>query len=631
MQPAFEAEVISLWSEGPGHHFVAWDRAERRFSWDERGRWTYAKGQMPREGESPTADDWEIFWRILDEIGAWEWHGAQNPHLICDGGDWCLRVEHAGRSIEATGVYVTRKPRFFDLFERSLHALAGIPRRGSSVLSIQGEQPVIERLTDLFLLAGVVGAAIKKSPSAVPLLRQSIEDNQSSGYVLLEILDELGPLKAEILPVLLARLEGVDEQASWNLRALATFGSHARQAIPFLLDRLEARPDWRIYEAVRAAIIAIAPDDARLRARLPRLLSHRKQVLKLAGLAFQNAAPSFQADVLEALAQTFDSDDPYVLDSAAGTLQSMEVNRPELLRFLQRPVQDCSGQGSTLIRHCLSQPRIRHRFIHLLAGLGEGARGELSQIADLLRDPEPAVRQAAVFAVARIAPREEAVALVRGMLADPEHSVRQFVSQEFPELANRRDPLPALIKIVESADEPEADAAMSAICKKLGDPDEIVSRFEPLLKHNRPQTRSAAMKAISRCRGESWQRVEMLLRMLGDENSGVRVVAIGQLQGLHGELARLVLPAFCDALLEPATCPSAAAAISSLREDGLPAIPVLNDLLESGQLEGLGKFCVARTLYELSPEYAARLTPEEVESLTRFGCHPIWTRDEACH
>jgi HEAT repeat protein len=633
MHPAFEADVLFLGCQWPDL-FVKWDAERRAFTGNGESPLfglDQPSSNPPEDPRRPTGDEWELFWRILDKIGAWEWQAPQlSEHVICEVGDTStLRVEHAGRSLKADFSPAHRRPRFFGLFQRALEALAGIPNCRSYLGLGEREQPAVESLTDLLRLADIVGAAIRKTPTAVALVCQGIEANLRAADLLLGILEELGPLRSEVLPTLIDHLGGNDEQAYWNLHALATFGSQARDAFPLLLERLESCAELRIFEAVKHAIIAIAPGDARLRARLPSLLSDRHQKLKLAGLAFQRVSPAFEPEVLDALIKTFESSDLLVLNGAMDAVQAMSANPPELLRFLHRSVGNRDVRGATLLRHCLANPQIKIRCLNLLAGLGDVARGELSLIADHLRDPNYGGRMAAVSAIAHIAPPHEALALTSGLLTDPVRMVRQLVIRELADLWPKAPAaLPLLMGLVATADEADGDFAMSAICKSIADEDEIVRLFEPLLAHDRPETRLAAVKAIGRCRGESRPRIEMLLRMLDDERPSVRAQAIAELQGLRGERARHVLPAFCDALRDPATCATAAAAISSLREDGLAAVPVLTELLEAGRLEGIGQFYAARTLYELSPEHAARLTPQEVASLTQFGCHPIWTRDE---
>jgi hypothetical protein len=105
------------------------------------------------------------------------------------------------------------------------------------------------------------------------------------------------------------------------------------------------------------------------------------------------------------------------------------------------------------------------------------------------------------------------------------------------------------------------------------------------------------------------------------------VTAVNHLAGLRGEIAESALPALCKALQDPATCGAAANVISSFREDGVAAIPALLGVLERDEIEGIGPFCVARTLYVLSREFAEECPPETVAELTKFGCRPIWEHD----
>jgi hypothetical protein len=485
MQPAFEAEVLFVASAAWDHPFVRWDADRRALTCEGRstpGSADHSQASALEAGRRPTRDEWEIFWRILDEIGAWEWQAAQSSEpVICDdSGGWLLHVEHAGRSLNADFAPANRRPRFFALFERALDALAGIPRDRSCLLLREREPPAVERLADLLSLAGIVGAAFRKTPSAFALVCHSIEANLLTADLLLELLEELGPLKADVLPVLIAHLGGNDEQAYWNLRALATFGSQARDAFPLLLERLESCAELRIFEAIRDAILAIAPDDARLRARMPWLLGHQRQMVKLAGLAFQRVSPAFEPEVLDALAAMFDSPDPLVLDCATGALDAMSAHPPELLGHLHRSVgdggvgdggvQDGGVRNSTLLRRCLANPRIKIRCLHLLAHLGDWARGDLPEIVGFLQDPESSNRSAAVFAVARIAPPEKAMAFVCPLLADPDRGVRQSVLTQLGKLGPRaQNAVSRLAAVIERGETPDADAMTLAIRKIVAD------------------------------------------------------------------------------------------------------------------------------------------------------------------
>src|SRR5262249_48392600 len=151
MIPHDEPEVLTLWSQGWGARHVIWDLKKRVFF--------HGSGCLTARDDDqehrPSGKDWSLFWKILDNLGAWEWGGYHAKEAVCDGGDWFLSMRHQGRSLEAQGMYCDQLPHFFDCFERSLNALAGIPR---SRLHAHSAADIFEteQLSDLLSLAAVV-------------------------------------------------------------------------------------------------------------------------------------------------------------------------------------------------------------------------------------------------------------------------------------------------------------------------------------------------------------------------------------------------------------------------------------------------------------------------------------------
>jgi hypothetical protein len=104
--------LAPLIESGAGARHVIWDSKERVF--------ICGSGCLPSdrsEGIShPSAKDWSLFWRIVDNLDAWAWGGNHTTEFICDGGDWFLSIRHQGRSLEAQGIYLNKLPRFLGLF-----------------------------------------------------------------------------------------------------------------------------------------------------------------------------------------------------------------------------------------------------------------------------------------------------------------------------------------------------------------------------------------------------------------------------------------------------------------------------------------------------------------------------------
>lgn len=152
MKPHHEPEALSLWSQGWGARHVIWDSKTRVF--------ICGSGGLPSDRSErkshPSAKDWSLFWRIVDNLDAWAWGGNHTTQFICDGGDWFLSIQHQGRSLEAQGIYLNKLPRFFDLFERSINALAGISALPPLDHLIAFGVHAVERLDELLALAEAV-------------------------------------------------------------------------------------------------------------------------------------------------------------------------------------------------------------------------------------------------------------------------------------------------------------------------------------------------------------------------------------------------------------------------------------------------------------------------------------------
>jgi HEAT repeat protein len=399
----------------------------------------------------------------------------------------------------------------------------------------------------------------------------------------------------------------------------------ASEAIPTLIALLQSKAPWRIIETATSALIHIAVDDARVRSLVPELLRSKSQFHRLKGLEILHSCHAPSPEMLDALAERFDDSDLLVLEAAIGATEAILVEPEQRLAFLRRPIRD-----STLVRNCLRHPDSRPLcgILRVLTSLGEIAREELPSVVSHLQDAESYARSATVFAVCRMASPEDAVALTVGLLHDPDLFVRGAVFTCLAELGpTAKAAIPHLLAFIESTATVEANKAVDTICKIHGNTDDIVRCFEPLLKHRRPETRTAALYAIGKCRDNSRKLIEIILRGLDDPVDIVRVTAVNHLSGLRGEFSEIALPALCKALQDPATCGAAANAISSFREEGVAAIPALLEVLKTDELKGLGHYCAARTLYTLSREFAEECPPETVAELTKFGCRPIWEQE----
>lgn len=110
--------------DGPSSELVWNGTALEYRSW--RGRDACPSGPVPI---IPGPDAWERFWAALDSAGCWGWDGRYDAPD--HGGDahpgWLLRIHHAGRRVEASGLaaYPDGSPgRPGPAFRRVCHELA---------------------------------------------------------------------------------------------------------------------------------------------------------------------------------------------------------------------------------------------------------------------------------------------------------------------------------------------------------------------------------------------------------------------------------------------------------------------------------------------------------------------------
>jgi hypothetical protein len=59
---------------------------------------------------SPSAAQWEMFWRTVDQLRVWDWAPRYEPGerfeprgVVRDGVHWSVTLEHAGRRLESSG------------------------------------------------------------------------------------------------------------------------------------------------------------------------------------------------------------------------------------------------------------------------------------------------------------------------------------------------------------------------------------------------------------------------------------------------------------------------------------------------------------------------------------------------
>jgi hypothetical protein len=74
----------------------------------------------------PTADQWQEFWRVCDEIEVWSWPPILGSVHIIDGLRWNLELEFGCRRVVSNGQVVGSPPGFSEKlmrFHQSLQAM----------------------------------------------------------------------------------------------------------------------------------------------------------------------------------------------------------------------------------------------------------------------------------------------------------------------------------------------------------------------------------------------------------------------------------------------------------------------------------------------------------------------------
>ena len=57
----------------------------------------------PETIRNPSREQWEKFWQALEAAGVWSWAPDYADPGICDGTQWSLQLEHAGRTLSSEG------------------------------------------------------------------------------------------------------------------------------------------------------------------------------------------------------------------------------------------------------------------------------------------------------------------------------------------------------------------------------------------------------------------------------------------------------------------------------------------------------------------------------------------------
>lgn len=79
-------------------------------------------GEGRRERISPTGDEWNTFWKQLNELGVWEWKRKYETE-ICDGTQWELDIKYGDKKRKCYGS--NAYPDRFDEYLQAVKELLG--------------------------------------------------------------------------------------------------------------------------------------------------------------------------------------------------------------------------------------------------------------------------------------------------------------------------------------------------------------------------------------------------------------------------------------------------------------------------------------------------------------------------
>ena len=170
-------------------------------------------------------------------------------------------------------------------------------------------------------------------------------------------------------------------------------------------------------------------------------------------------------------------------------------------------------------------------------------------MSDLLSDPNPGVRQTAIFALGETGTL--AGPLLPGIIAslgDPHLLVRVNVARSLGRLGQRPEvSLPALREALHDPKPSVRCAAAAAIGDFGSRADAAIPELIQLLRHGSSRVRAEAARALGKIGPDAKQAVPGIRRLFADQYPGVRRAALGALARIEGE-GEVPVPAHTGAL-----------------------------------------------------------------------------------
>lgn len=302
-------------------------------------------------------------------------------------------------------------------------------------------------------------------------------------------------------------LQDEDEQVRQNAaNGLQALGKSARAAVSHLQTALsDSDPETRL-----GAFLALQKmdEDPRpgflksLKSNDPKLRIHTAALMMLVHHDVKEAAPI----LIEGLTM----EDAALRVQAA---QALAVQKLETAKVTPVLIDGLKNKSATIRRQALEGA-------HHLNGTAPEAGVAL---ADLLRDPEPNLRQLVVYPLSRYRGNAQVLAVLATLAKDDDASVRQIVLQVMQ--TQGPEALPHILEAVLHKDADTRDHALHALKHFEGDLKAALPLLKPMLERKEPVLRQAIVAVLERL-GEA--RAPLLRAALRDDNENVRREAVKQ-------------------------------------------------------------------------------------------------------
>jgi HEAT repeat protein len=440
-----------------------------------------APEEEPQE-RSPTFEEWEAFWAIVDGLRAWEWKRSYEARA-CDGLYYSVKIARGGRSVHVSGE--NAGPPGLAVFRRALLGLV----EGT----LLGSAPELLRAAKAAAIAyDEPSVAVRRLAETIASVFTTAELNAAA-----EALGAFGLRAMEALPALVSQAWIAPYAARDALHELvraAEQGPHsellrfALPVLPHIVRALHARHGTEdVREDLTRLLRCIGPVDASVVPALAAALGDPDGgVLKAAARALgwigapaAAAAPALLAPLRERLS-TYGAAEELVRALAGIAPEHL----PAAVTILIPALDDASSE-------------VRRNAAEGLAKAGPAAAGAVGRLVELLGSPDRDLRWRAAEALCRIGPAARAAepALVAA-LREGEWTVHWRAAAALGEMrAESLEAAEALVEALAHDDHRLRTEAARALCAMAPQPS-LVPRLVALAQQNE-RCREAADQVLA--------------------------------------------------------------------------------------------------------------------------------------